>query len=387
MASANDPPNDGPPPDPSPDDVLTEQPAGQTRPDRPAPRGLRRVLTWAPAWLLILALIVAVVGPAGYFIHLPYYSVGPGPAVDVLTAIDARGGARIYRSAGKLLLTTVSESVDTVNVWDAFVAWVDPNVTLISEQAVLGGQTSQEVDIENQLEMDDSKYNAEIAAFRALGLKVPRVPGARVLSVVDGLPAFGKLRAQDLIVSVDGTAVTDPQSAVEALQKRKIGETVTIGFKRGRSTHSITLKTVASPPVPGEKSHAIVGVNLEPAFQLPRDIQIDTQNIVGPSAGMMIALAIYDALTPADLTGGHIIAGTGTIAVLWSGQAVIGDIGGIEEKVRAAASNHADIFIAPFDQAAAARKVAPKSMRVVGVKTFADALKFLKSLAPVRKAS
>ena len=389
MAPSNDPSRFDLPPDAGSDEVLAPSAPVETHIGGPQPprRGFRKVLSWAPAWLVTLAFIVAIVAPAGYFIHLPYYSVGPGPAVNVLTLIDARGGARTYESKGQLLLTTVSESIDTVNVWDAFLAWVDPNETLISEQAVLGGQTSREVDIENQLEMDDSKYNAEIAAFRALGLDVPRVPGARILAVVEGLPAFGKLRAQDLIVSVDGVSVKDPLGAVALLQKHKIGETVTIGYRRGSSIKTVRLKTVSSQPVAGRKPYSVIGVSLEPAFKLPRDIQVDTQNIVGPSGGMIIALSIYDAFTPADLTGGHIIAGTGTIAVLTNGQAVIGDIGGIEEKVRAAATHGADIFIAPFDQAADARKVAPKTMRVIGVHTFDEALKFLKALPPVSKAS
>jgi PDZ domain-containing protein len=389
LAPSNDPSRFDLPPDAGPDEVLApsapvETPIGGPQPPQ---RGFRKALSWAPAWLIILAFVLAVVAPAGFFIHLPYFSVGPGPAVNVLTLIDARGGARTYESKGQLLLTTVSESVNTVNVWDAVLAWIDPNVTLISQQAVLGGQTSREVDIENQLEMDDSKYNAEIAAFRALGLDVPRVAGARVLSVVEGLPAAGKLRAQDLIVSVDGVSVKDPAGAVTLLQKHKIGETVSIGYRRGRSARTVTMKTVPSQPVAGKKPHAVIGVSLEPAFRLPRDIAVDTQNIVGPSGGMMIALSIYDAFTPADLTGGHIIAGTGTIAVLSNGQAVVGDIGGIQEKVRAAAAHGADIFLAPFDQAADARKVAPKSMRVFGVRTFDEALKFLKSLTPVSKAS
>jgi PDZ domain-containing protein len=385
LAPSNDPSRFDLPPDAGPDEVLAPEAPVETHADGPQPprRGFRRVFSWAPAWLIILAFILAVVAPAGFFIHLPYFSVGPGPAVNVLRLIDARGGARTYESKGQLLLTTVSESVNTVNVWDALLAWIDPNVMLISQQAVLGGKTSREVDIENQLEMDDSKYQAEVAAFRALGLDVARVAGARVLSVVDGYPAFGTLRAQDLIVSVDGVSVKDPAAAVALLQKHKIGDTVKIGYRRGRSNKTVTLKTVSSQPVPGKKAHAVIGVNLEPAFRLPRDIQVDTQNIVGPSGGMMIALSIYDAFTPADLTGGHIIAGTGTI----DGQGAIGDIGGIEEKVRAAASHGADIFLAPFDQAATARKVAPKSMRVIGVRTLDEALKFLKALAPVRKAS
>jgi len=385
----------GPPNDPSQPDLPSDAsevlasrvpPQTQTPWEQP-PSGFRRAVSWAPVWLIILLMLVAVVAPAGYFIHLPYYSVGPGPAVNVITAIDARGGARTYESKGQLLLTTVSESINTVNVWDAVLAWIDPNETLISQRDILQGQTSQEVEIENRLEMDDSKYSAEIAAFRALGFRVPLVPGARVVAVVDGLPAFGKLRAQDVIVSVDGVAVKDVTGVSTLLQKHAIGATVTIGYRRAGSLQTVRLKTVSSPPVKGQKPHAVIGVNLEPAFNLPRDLEVDTQNIVGPSAGMMIALGIYDAFTPADLTGGHIIAGTGTIAVLMNGQAVIGPIGGIEEKVRAAASHGADIFLAPFDQAAAARKAAPKSMRVIGVRTFAEALKVLKALRPVRNAS
>jgi PDZ domain-containing protein len=232
--------------------------------------------------------------------------------------------------------------------------------------------------------MDESKFAAEVAAFRALGLTVSQIPGARVVAVGEGFPAFGHLRAHDVIVSVDGKRVATPASAAQLLSRHKVGDPVKIGFTRGNTLMSVTLKTVASPTKP---THAVVGVSLLPAFQIPRDIQIDTQNIVGPSGGMIFALAIYDAFTLADLTGGHIIAGTGEIGFDAKGRAIIGDIGGIEEKVRTAQSHDADIFLAPADQAAAARKVAPKSMKVIGVRTFAEALAVLKALPPVKNAA
>jgi PDZ domain-containing protein len=348
------------------------------------PGKVRRALTWAPTWLIVVALVVAITAPVGYLVHIPYYSVGPGPSVDVLTLIDVRGGAKTYPSRGKLLLTTVSESINTVNLWDALYAMVDPNIILIPQKDVLQpGQTSREADLENQLQMDESKFAAEIAAFGALGLKIAKIPGARVDAVSEGFPAFGRLRAQDLIVSVDGVRVTSPSGAVHLLAKRKIGESVKIGIKRGKTLMTFTLETMASTAKP---PHAVIGVSLMPAFLLPRDLQIDTQNIVGPSGGMIFALAIYDAFTPADLTGGHIIAGTGEIGFDTKGRAVIGDIGGIEEKVRTAQSHGADIFLAPAGQAAAARRVAPKSMKVIGVHTFAEALAILKALPPVQKA-
>jgi len=391
LPSSSEPPRPGFPAEPGPEGVFAPSAPIQTGdggtnlPPDPPPGRLRRALGWAPAWLVILVLIVVVAAPVGYLVHIPYYSVGPGPSVDVLTLIDARGGAKTYPSRGKLLLTTVSESVNTVNLWDALYAWIDPSITLIPQREVLQpGQTSREADIENQLEMDESKFAAEVAAFRALGLTVSQIPGARVVAVGEGFPAFGHLRAHDVIVSVDGKRVATPSSAAQLLSRHKVGDPVKIGFKRGNTLMSVTLKTVASPTKP---THAVVGVSLLPAFQIPRDIQIDTQNIVGPSGGMIFALAIYDAFTPADLTGGHIIAGTGEIGFDAKGRAIIGDIGGIEEKVRTAQSHDADIFLAPADQAAAARKVAPKSMKVIGVRTFAEALAVLKALQPVKNAA
>ena len=101
------------------------------------------------------------------------------------------------------------------------------------------------------------------------------------------------------------------------------------------------------------------------------------------SGGMIFALAIYDAFTVADLTHGHVIAGTGEIGFNAKGEAIVGDIGAIEEKVRAASVSGADIFLAPADQAAAARKVAPKSMKVIGISTLAQALHALSALAPL----
>ncbi|MGZ4140344.1 MAG: YlbL family protein [Actinomycetota bacterium] len=382
MTSSEDPRVPNPPGGQS--DFLVPADGSQTPPEQqPPPRGrFARAAVGVPVWLIVTALLVAIIGSTGYFVHIPYFSVGPGPAVDVLTLIDVQGGAKTYPSRGKLLLTTASESVGTVNLWDALYAWVDPNTILIPRSDVIPpGVTNKEQDIENRLEMEESKFQAEVAAFRALGFKIQKIPGARILTVVDGSPAFGKLRAHDLIVSVDGTPVNGRTDAIHVLSKHSVGDEVVIGFKRGESLMSVKLKTIASDAKP---VHAVIGVTLSTAFQLPHDIEIDTQNIVGPSGGLMFALAIYDAFTSEDLTGGHIIAGTGEMLIdPTTGAATVGDIGAIEEKVRGASAVGADIFLAPADQAAAAHKVAPKGIRVIGVHTLSEAIQALKALKPL----
>ena len=51
-------------------------------------------------------------------------------------------------------------------------------------------------------------------------------------------------------------------------------------------------------------------------------------NVGGPSAGLMMALNVYNNLIPEDITNSMIVAGTGTIEIDGS----VGPVGGIKQK-------------------------------------------------------
>jgi PDZ domain-containing protein len=88
-------------------------------------------------------------------------------------------------------------------------------------------------------------------------------------------------------------------------------------------------------------------------------------------------LGIIDKLTPGSLTGGRTVAGTGTINAF----GIVGPIGGIQQKIAAAAKAGATVFLAPAGECADARAAAPKSMTVVKVDTLKTALSALKAIA------
>ena len=90
------------------------------------------------------------------------------------------------------------------------------------------------------------------------------------------------------------------------------------------------------------------GVGYDFPFQVSVDI---ADNIGGPSAGLMMSLAIYDTLTPGSLTGGADIAGTGTITPAGK----VGPIGGIQQKIAAARDAGAELFLVPADNCDAHR--------------------------------
>ncbi len=57
----------------------------------------------------------------------------------------------------------------------------------------------------------------------------------------------------------------------------------------------------------------------------------------------MFALSIYDTLTPGALTGGEVVAGTGSITA----EGEVGPIGGIVQKIAGAGESGAALFFVP----------------------------------------
>ena len=114
-------------------------------------------------------------------------------------------------------------------------------------------------------------------------------------------------------------------------------------------------------------------------------VTIDSEQIGGPSAGLMFSLEIYNQLTDGDLTKGYQIAGTGTI----DEDGKVGPIGGIEQKIVAADQSGADIFFAPneggstnsnYHAAVVVAKDIHSNMKIVPVDRFEDAVAYLEQL-------
>jgi PDZ domain-containing protein len=141
---------------------------------------------------------------------------------------------------------------------------------------------------------------------------------------------------------------------------------------KGRPGGTVTV--TVTPAYDPKLKRALIGIVSVANF--PFDISIQSGDIGGPSAGLMWTLGLIDILTPGDLTGGRTIAGTGEIGP----DGTVYPIGGIEEKVVAARRAGADVFLVPVDNAAGARSVA-REMTIVPVKTYRDALKYLRAHA------
>jgi len=89
-----------------------------------------------------------------------------------------------------------------------------------------------------------------------------------------------------------------------------------------------------------------------------------------------MALGIIDKLEPEDLTGGKIIAGTGTI----DENGNVGPIGGVPQKILGAKAAGATIFLTPKDNCEEAVANAKPGVLLVRVDTLETALAALDTI-------
>ncbi|MFE1246540.1 S16 family serine protease [Streptomyces sp. NPDC058735] len=113
-----------------------------------------------------------------------------------------------------------------------------------------------------------------------------------------------------------------------------------------------------------------------------RDVEVDLKlaDVGGPSAGLLFSLGIVDKLdgdgTGGDLTGGRVIAGTGTI----DGDGKVGAVGGVSLKTQAARRDGATVFLVPKAECSDARAELPKGLRLIPVTTLKSTVSSLVAL-------
>jgi len=328
---------------------------------------------WGRWRVFVVLLVVVAIIAVAFLVPIPiFFAYLPGPvqALEELVTVD---GASTYSSEGSLFLTTVS--VDTeVTFAEWVVALVDSTEEVVSRESVTGGESLDDLQRRQREEMADSKESAEIVALGALGLARPEGDGARIDGLVPDTPAARHLQEGDVITGVDEEEVATLCDVGRVVGTHDPGETVRITVVRGGDPRDLTLQAAENPNSPGR---AFLGVAMEADFDFDSglDIEFKTGRIAGPSAGLMFSLALYDRLTPDDLTAGRKIAGTGTINCDGS----VGPIGGIRQKVAGAEREGAEVFITPIGNLADARAVAGE-IEVVGVDSFYEALDYLQEL-------
>ncbi len=346
-----------------------------------------------PVWPFVAAGVMLLVGAFVFAavaipISMPYYAMSPGPVSDVSDYIEVDDPSDT--TEGELFFLTVS--LQEVNVIEWVAAKLDSRVDLAPRENIRPAGVSQEQLREQNLAlMRRSQEDAKFVALEYLGYEVTYIgSGALINSTIEGSAAEGTLEPGDIIKAVDGEEVEFYNDAVAMIGGRAPGEELVLTIERAteESVDTVEIPLVLGPyrfvdadgNVLDDPDRGMAGVMLSDAdveVIFPIDVEIDSQNIGGPSAGMMFTLEIINALTDEDITHGNRIAGTGTI----SRDGVVGAIGGIKQKTFGAIDAGAQYILVPANNYEDAVEAAGDDIEVVRVETIQDALTFLASLA------
>lgn len=311
-----------------------------------------------------------------------YVTLHPGPTENTFELVTIEDEAT-SDSDGEYVLTTVAVD-STLDLRDWLEGSFSDDIRLVRRDVLFPGDADVDtVRRQNEALMTESQIDAVVAALRALkGASVEPEPiGAEVTEVLEDSPAAeAGIEPGEVVVSVEGEATLEAVDVVEALSDFGVGDQVTVRLRTGDGQErDVTAVLADSLTEPGR---ATLGIIVRTEFLLPADVDIDERGIAGPSGGLMFAVTIVDLLSDEDLTGGMVIAGTGTI----DRDGRVGAIGGVQQKILGALDRGdeqapADVFLVPrgnFDEASATP--VDREVLLIPVDSLGDALAALRGL-------
>ena len=301
-----------------------------------------------------------------FTIKLPYYIEGPG---DLININDRYKIEDEYKSKGSINMTFVSEYDATIPLY--LYAKINKDYDILKKDVVLPSNESQkDSDFRGKIMLKEANDTAIIKAYEKAGKEYNILSQKIVVTYIEE-KANTDLKIGDEIISVDGIKITSREELKKIITSHNISDRLNIEVKNNNKNYN---------------KYGIVDKEKKVGFMFSYDRVIETKPKIeikykkdefGPSGGLMTTLVIYNKLTEEDITHGKVISGTGTIEEDGS----IGEIDGVKYKLRGAVKRKADIFFVPVGNYKEAKKLKDKynyKIKLVKVKTFDDALKYLK---------
>ena len=315
---------------------------------------------------IILITYTFAIFPFG-FVKSDYYFMSPGPPYQWNIEIE---NVQTYEYEGNLYQLTVRR--DEANYFVYAWARLNSQIDLYPREVILpDGVTPQELSEISIQNMMTSENVAIAVALDSLNYEIQSEgDGVLVVGLLDDSPVKDKLIKNDLIVSINNELVKSVSEFISMLRTYEIGDIVNIGLIRNEQELTIETKLIEHVEYENEPMVGFLASTPNQQFIFPFEVDIKTGNVGGPSAGMMMALNVYNLLTEDDITNGKKIAGTGTIEIDGS----IGPVGGVKQKVIAAKRANAGLILVPTANYEEASVFADDNTQIVAVDSFDNAL-------------
>lgn len=322
---------------------------------------------------LLLTLGVALLAWASVVVPIPLAVAVPVPATPLTEVVEVEGpgvdhldeGFRF--SAVRLEQPTLAGAVATLFDEQRSLSPV-PNIT------TPGTDEDTFAEFQQRLFRESLRVAVAVALDRAGEPVTIAGGGIRVLEVLPATAAAEQLQREDVITELDGQPVELASDLATRLDAVEAGTEVEVGYERDGQPGTATLPVAPTDELTDEVASLAIGV-LATTVDLELDAPVEVaatapERIGGPSAGLLLALATYQAASGMDLAAGRIVAGSGTIDTRGS----VGRVDGIPQKVRGAIDVGAEVFLVPPARADEARSAAEGRLEVIEVESIDQAI-------------
>jgi Lon-like protease len=287
------------------------------------------------------------------------FALTPASADRVNTRIvfgDLPDDVERYETSNDFIFVTVTAPTQSVLSW--FVGRDDPAIDFITTEDKFGVRTPSQRREFNLQMMRTAEQEAQYVALSTLGYDVEITAGdvivQDVLCAVPGddgsceefFPSDEWIDPADRLIEADGVLLESVDDLTATLVDKEPGDLLDLLIERpGEGRLRVVVELSASPDDPDRTIIGFVPFDTR-AIILPFQVDIETDDIGGPSAGLAFTLALIDELSPGALTGDRDVAVTGTISLDGS----VGAIGGLPQKVSAVRQNGFEVFLVPASQ-------------------------------------
>lgn len=325
--------------------------------------GIKKFIVDNYKFLIVWAIIIFL-----FFYELPFAIYTPGGIVNLEDRIEVDGE---HVTEGSLNMSYVSLVKGTLPM--IILSYVIPNWDLVSRNEITRDDESVTEMLElEKLYMQSSIDNATILAYQKADKEIDVT--REVNNIIYIAPeAKTDLKVYDELLMIDGIDVENIIELKEIVNSKKEGDIVNITVNRDGKKKECQAEIYATSD--GLK----VGISFLTTYEYVTDpsITVETKSSEsGSSGGLMLSLAIYNAITDEDITHGKTIVGTGTITV----DGIVGPIDGVKYKILGAVKSDADMFLCPEENYEEALEVKEKfdlDILIHSVKTFDEALVYL----------
>ena len=273
--------------------------------------------------------------------ELDYSVYSPGGLINVDERIDNKQ----YTANGSFNMTYVSyRKGSLINL---IIAKIMPTFDIVkNEDITMSNEDITDAMNRDNIQIMEAVSNATLIAYNKAGKDIEVTNEYDYIYYIDP-SATSELKVGDRVLACDNKETTNYSDIITCVQDRDPGNTVDLKVKRGSREITTTSKL---------REDGIIGVIIKRVFTFDLNPKMSykyDKKESGSSGGLMLSLALYNSLVEEDITKGMKIAGTGTIEL----DGTVGEISGIQYKIKGAVKNKVDLMIVPEENYEEAEQV------------------------------